>query len=147
MRNPYSRLLSCYLHRIRGSENSKSAKQLKRKMGIPTVDGLSFADFVKFVCAQEPKEMESHWRVQYDETLAQLIKFDFVGKQESLMSDINEMIMLLHDVEPQLKEENASPMRTGAREKLGEYYTDGLLELVAQAYKLDFEYFNYSYEL
>ncbi|GGY76342.1 sulfotransferase family 2 domain-containing protein [Marinobacter zhanjiangensis] len=147
VRNPYSRLLSCYLHRIKGDENSNSAKLLKNAMNIKTTKEIGFSDFVRFVCSQSPKDMDSHWRVQYDETLAKLVSFDFIGKQETLMSDISSMIALIYGVQPELNNENASPMRTGAKEKLRIYYTEELQIAVAEAYMNDFEYFNYSYDI
>ena len=150
VRNPYTRLLSCYLHRIVGQPSSKSARVLRSQMKIKDISMVSFSDFICFICGQDSPDMESHWRVQYDEALGAVTDFDFVGKLEYLATDIRAMLGLLYGTCEGFgldDKENKSPMVTGASSKLHRYYTDNLVSLVAKRYKMDFYSFGYSFEL
>ncbi|UYG01955.1 sulfotransferase family protein [Halomonas sp. LR3S48] len=150
VRNPYSRLLSCYLHRIVGQKNSRSAKWLARYMKRSDISNLSFEEFITVICSQNSFDMESHWRVQYDEALCSYFNFNFIGKQETLKKDVKLMLDLLyeeHERPKAFEDINESPMSTGATNKLREYYTDALMSKVVDRYKNDFHFFGYEEEL
>ena len=150
VRNPYTRLLSCYLHRIIGQPKSRSAKQLTAQMNRTDITDITFEEFIKFICQQQSKEMESHWRVQYDEVLGGEVKFDFIGKQENLTDDIKSLLKYLYGSNEYINVDNStneSPQSTSASDKLNKYYTNELIDLVRTRYQNDFEYFGYSLEL
>ena len=149
VRDPFSRLLSCYLHRIIARPDSASAKHLRQVSGLgrnPT-----FEQFVRVVCAQPSNKMERHWRVHADEVLIDLVDLDFVGRIERTRQDLEGLLLHLFGRqafdERALNEINASPMKTNANERFEEYYSDRLVEAVVERYQRDFETFGYSTEL
>ena len=152
VRNPYTRLLSCYLHRIVGMPEMNPSKKalIKRVRGIDPAR-LSFADFVAIVADMENRQMERHWAVQHDAVLYPLIAYDFIGRQESLVEDLVKLEALLFGKpvfdRAALGSVNKAQMTTGAAAKLSEHYTDRLAARVAERYALDFDTFGYSRDL
>jgi hypothetical protein len=82
--------------------------------------------------------MEMHWRVQSSEIYYPVLKMDFIGKVENLMSDLQKLSTFLFQEQcfdlKDLKEINASPMSTGASNLMHEYYTDQLQEIVYERF-------------
>lgn len=76
LRCPFRRLASCYLDKIVDGERHllnlfpAPVYYLHRAFGRQAlarkVQSLSFADFVRRIAAQEPRDMDSHWRPQSD---------------------------------------------------------------------------------
>lgn len=149
VRNPYSRLLSCYLHRIIGTPNSNPTKKaLSALVGKEKVPELTFGEFVNLICDQENREMERHYALQHDTVMYPLVRYDFIGKVETLHDDLLKMESLLFK-KPRfdrkaLVEENRAPMQTNSNSKILKYYTDEIAAKVAERYRLDFETFGYS---
>ena len=154
VRNPYARLLSCYLHRIIGDRRmNPSRKALFKglKIGMDSARMPSFQDFIEFISDQDTLQMERHWVVQHDCILYSLIDYDFIGRQENLIDDLLRLERLLFGNErfdrSLLGSLNCGPMITGANGKLRDYYDERLMARVADRYKVDFEVFGYSTEL
>lgn len=152
VRNPYSRLLSCYLHRIVGSTKMNPSKRaLYRRFKGPKSEKISFKTFIDIISDQENVQMERHWAVQHDTTLYPLVKFDFIGKQEQLHDDLLAIEQLVFGKKvfdrSKLSSVNKAPMQTGSSKKLRAYYTDRIASKVAERYKIDFETFDYSTDL
>lgn len=146
VRNPYARLLSCYLHRVVGDLKSASNKVLSKYTGGRIGSDVSFEEFVKIVCSQETASQEAHWRVQSEDIYFHLIpKFDCIGKVENLETDICKMLTLLTGKSVQISlDVDKSPATTKASIKLREYYTEDLRKIVFDRYRLDFDNFGYS---
>ena len=145
VRNPFTRLLSCYLHRIVAKPDSPSARHFRTASGDTGTP--SFERFVTVVCGQSSLEMERHWRVQSDEILADVVPIDFIGRFENLRSDLERLSQFLYGRQAfdakALDRVNASPMQTGAQSRIGEFYTDDLAALVVRRFRRDFELFGY----
>lgn len=154
VRNPYARLLSCYLHRIVANPASPSARQLARLTKGRTGADVSFSEFVDCICDQPSIEMERHWRVQYDCVLFPLVEWSFVGRVERLMDDLETLFEMMTSRTGRLcsMQEgaislNASPMRTNASTQIAKYITPKVQQKIASRFKADFETFGYDYEL
>jgi hypothetical protein len=152
VRNPYARLLSCYLHRVIGTPNANPTKKaLKRRLGGTKVTDLSFEQFIDRICHQKNAQMERHYALQHDVAMYPLINYAFIGKVETLHDDLLKMEDLLFGKEvfdrKALATENRAPMQTGSNTKIRQYYTDALAAKVAERYALDFETFGYSTDL
>jgi hypothetical protein len=145
VRNPFSRLLSCYLHRIVGAPESPSARLFARVSGGTSVP--SFEEFIKVVCDQRSRDMDRHWRVQSDEVLADVVGLDFVGKFENLNNDLCSLEQYLFGRKAfdrsTLKEFNASPASTGSDGRVQGYYDVDLVKRVVERFERDFELFGY----
>lgn len=147
VRNPFSRLLSCYLHRIKEEPESPSAKNIKRFTRNRFDATLCFADFIRIVCDQESVEQDSHWRVQADEVFYHLIQdWTFIGRVERIREDLPRLMAVLgaECLEPGAELQDSSPSVTKASERLTEFYTPELQKRVVERYKADFESFSYS---
>lgn len=147
VRNPFSRLLSCYLHRIKGTPESPSVKNIKRFTRNRFDASLSFADFVQIVCDQKSIQQDSHWRVQSDEVFYDLIpRWSFIGRVERINEDLPRLMALLDPNSPILtsKLNDYSPSITRASSKLADFYTPELERMVVARYKADFDNFGYS---
>lgn len=144
VRNPYARLLSCYLDRVL-DKRSVASREVQSKIGKTDI---SFREFCVMACGQESRNQNDHWRRQCDDILLDRIDYDFIGKFERLEEDMRQVsVDIFGDVLPEMelkKDRNHSPSRTNAQSKLMEYYTDDLKELVYDSYRDDFLKFSYS---
>lgn len=153
VRNPYSRLLSCYLHRVigEGEKVNPTRKALGKLVGGSNVSKLSFGAFIDLICDQENREMERHYALQHDMILCPFVKYDLIGRVENLQDDLLKMESLLFK-KPLFNREalvkvNRAPMQTNSSSKLRQYYTDEIATKVAERYRLDFEFLGYSTDL
>jgi hypothetical protein len=148
VRNPYSRLLSCYLDRIVPAD-SLPYRQLivaqKRTVG----DAVTFEEFIRTIVAQRPFQQNNHWRVQVHEICHSVIPMDYVGKQEQFADAMRHIWARIAPKvpAPDFTAENKSPSVTSAESRLAEFYTPELIDLVRTAYAEDFAVFGYSTDI
>ena len=76
VRNPYSRILSCYLDRIQDPK-SKAYRNINALL-VEDPREISFGQFLRAISSQHPIEMDSHWRPQVFESTIDLIKLNKV---------------------------------------------------------------------
>ncbi|MCO7227699.1 sulfotransferase family protein [Halomonas sp. CnH100-B] len=146
VRNPYSRLLSCYLDRI-VPKQSAPYRELIRYLNKEIGYDFSFDEFVKAICLQSDFEQNNHWRVQYTDVMYEYVNYNFIGKQESFSED---MRCVWNNIYPKLPvpdfgSKNLSPSKTNSSQRVSEYWTDELRSLVSLRYKKDFKTFGYDY--
>jgi hypothetical protein len=105
---------------------------------------ISFKDFVRSVIRQPITFMDPHWKIQYYQTLQELINYDFIGKFENFNKDF---LKVLHKIVPDDSKMyilNIQGHKTGANNKIKEFYTEEIRDMVYTKYKVDFEQFGYS---
>ncbi|WP_323844037.1 sulfotransferase family protein [Microbulbifer magnicolonia] len=148
VRNPFSRLLSCYLDRI-VPKKSAPYRQLIKLLGKEVGDDISFESFVLGICDQSPYEMNNHWRLQVDEVCYSHINFDYIGRVESFAQDMaNVWPKIAGNFESEsLGEENKAPSITKSNSRLVDYYSERLVSSVVDKFSRDFEVFGYSMDL
>ena len=144
VRNPYSRLLSCYLHRIAGTERMNPSKRVLKR-------AVRHNRFPRHVVCALHRPRYRHGRARHGAALGGAARHDHVSGGE----------IRLHRQagDPGLRPEgardaslarpafdwanmeavNKAPMRTSATEKLRQYYSDVLMQRVADRYRIDFE--------
>jgi hypothetical protein len=144
VRNPYTRLLSCYLDRIQ-RKAGLAYRQLIRNMNKSVGDDVTFEEFIVFVCAQPPYEQNLHWRLQTAEICHDTIAYDLIGKQETFSESMSTVWASICPDEPtpSFIDSNKSPSRTSAHQRILDFYTPDLLNLVRTAYADDFKTFCY----
>lgn len=144
VRNPFSRLLSCYLDRI-ANGGTRPYRELLMAMGKEADYSPSFEEFINTICEQTAFKQNNHWRVQYDDTLSNVIDYHAVGKQEDFQSDFTKIFDRIFGEAPVKGSlsTNASPSKTSANEKLDKFWTDELRERVRDVFAADFRSFNY----
>ena len=145
VRNPYSRLLSCYLDRVQ-KKHTRAHKIVAGYMGKHR-ESMERLDFGRFVRALPDILLEDqHWRPQAVETAIDYIEYDFIGRFESLEADTNRMMETYY---PDFKDRLSfdSPARNRSEAKLFDYYEPELIEIVAHCFSCDFDRFSYDKDL
>ncbi|MFC6632380.1 sulfotransferase family protein [Microbulbifer taiwanensis] len=142
-RNPYARLLSAYLDKIKpGTFQTKGLIDFLGSEKYSISKQFSFDEFVNIVCDQPISEMNMHWRVQYYQTYQDTISYDFLGKMENFENDFIEVFRRINaDHGCFAASERAHS--TDASELLSKYYTPQLIKMVEEKFTKDFEFFGY----
>lgn len=115
VRNPWDRLTSGYLNKIvtvQGLENSSSpgkeiVEQVYCSQGLkPDFEkAITFRQFAEYVSSHPDQDLDGHWRSQI--SFMGDVKFDFIGKFESIETDFEQMQRKL-DLEVDLPWSNKS---------------------------------------
>lgn len=144
VRNPYSRLLSCYLDRI-VPKKSTPYKELVRYLGKDIGYEVSFQEFIEAICKQSIYEQNNHWRVQYYDTMSDIVDYSFIGKQESFAEHMSIVWSKVYPnlALPNFDSTNSSPSRTSSEKKIDIYWDSYLINIVNEKYRMDFEHFDY----
>lgn len=149
VRNPYSRILSCYLHRIVAEPESPSNKTLMKMTEGRVGADVSFDEFVEIICGQSSYEQEAHWRCQSEDICFDSVSYDLVGKLENLQSDLLSCVEMLYGKRGKewflnSQKKDASEMKTGASELVKQYYNNFTMNKVRKRFSVDFSNFKYS---
>lgn len=146
-RNPYTRLLSAYIDKIKSNKPEKRfiLQALGRDSNQLEQD-IIFEDFVYAISRQEIIEMNPHWRIQYYQTFQENISYDFIGKIENFSEDIK---IVLKTINPNYQQFMTTEKRhaTNANQLLKTYFTPSLVKLVQQIYEKDFIFFGYDFDM
>lgn len=140
VRNPYSRLLSCYLDKFSHAKVNTTA--LGKRLGAE--QPVDFAGFVQRVCEQSAEQMDPHWRIQYSNIYCDRIRYDRLVKFENYEEEFGAVMQRFfgrNEMRNVRKGKHRSEM------KLSDYYTPALARAVREKYAIDFETFGYSPEL
>ena len=145
VRNPYTRIASAYIHKIRGNRRPKksvlrfygySAAQLERPV--------SFAEFVAYLEAETPARLDPHWAPQVALLPVPLTWLDFVGHQESFESDMQQVLQRIFGTGERLRRVRRHYLESGSGAHLDALYTPELIERITRLYHDDFMAFGYS---
>lgn len=143
VRNPYDRLLSCYLDKI--SSGSHQKKKVLKALGYNEADltrTVSFEQFVEVVAQQSVEEMDNHWRLQCAQVMADVIPYDFIGRFENFVEDFTFVgQQLCPEFDSYYVE--SRPHETAACSKRDAHYTPKLKRMIAEIYARDFCRFGY----
>ena len=151
MRNPWDRLVSCYLDKIRPPEGPDPPTF---RRGIPRTfepyglfrGGMPFGDFVRAVASIPDAEADAHFRSQhcFFADGARDLTIDRIGRFEDVPGVFHELLQRLGIAEFALPHDK----RTKARQHASAYYGDDdlLIELVATRYATDVARFGYRFE-
>lgn len=156
VRNPFSRIVSRYLHLtyffkereitqnlglVLGGWAERNFNDFFKVMNLDKrEDNFTFSNFVRFAM----KTHDDHWMVQFE-----LLKkysninvedFNFIGKVEKLQQDFNTVCDKISIPRQQLPHTNKTQHK-----HYTEYYNDDTREIVATKYAKDIEYFDYTF--
>ena len=138
VRNPYARLLSCYLSKF----TVMPKRHLRKRLGVN--DSLSFPEFVEKVCAQTPEEMDPHWRIQYFNIFCDRLKYDQFVKFENYEAEFGALMLRFFG---RADIHNVRKGAQKAEQKVAIFYAPVHAKMIREKYAIDFETFGYSTEL
>ncbi len=142
VRNPFTRLLSCYKEKIEAPSFAK--KRLCEKLGLDRDYPLSLLEFLRAIQTIPDEQDDNHWRPQYRNLLIGLVPVNFVGYIEHFEPHFAEVSKRLNLAGP-IQERR--PHKTNASKSLHEVFTPEAIDLVLAKYRPDFELFGYSTRL
>lgn len=139
VRDPYSRLLSCYLEKVK---RKNQCIWLLYKFTPSLGENISFQEFVDTIELMTPFQMDSHWRIQKKQIFYDDIEFDFIGRFEKFDEDFAYVKQKLFiDVDLSLRRDSH---KVDTFTQLDSYYDADNLDKVLDIYKEDFVTFNYA---
>lgn len=140
VRNPYSRILSCYLDKIIGDQKERNIRL--PKLGFKSTDVISFEEFLLAVKSHLTEDI--HWMPQTILLSSKKINLSFIGKIENFEEDFSFVLSSLN-IETNIK--NYRPHSVSADTKLKEYLNEKTISLIKEIYYDDFVNYGYSFEL
>jgi len=147
VRNPFTRILSCYLDKMEGGHPHK--RVVLSLLGRPAEDlsqPVSFEEFLDAIATQHISEMQDHWFIQWYHLGEGRLPFDIIGRFETFPRDFGEILERIGiDVTTYYAQEVRNV--TNAGRLLEQYYDKRLAELVRRIYAVDFEHFGYPRDL
>lgn len=141
VRNPYVRLLSAYLNKLR-PDNPIATRFCRRYFLDPDqIELLSFRQLLEVIATEHPRRVDPHFRAQYINTLIFHVDFEFIGAVE----EMGMVAGYLAGYDTELVDwiDHA----TGAAEQLERYYDDNAVDLVRRIFAEDFDIFGYSRDI
>ena len=104
-------------------------------------EDVTLGQFLDVVSAQDSRDQDPHWRRQADHLGLGLVPYDAVIHLEDLDASWGRIAELTST--PGLQEEFFCRNSTGARNRMGEYYTPELLAQVVEIYARDYDELDY----
>ncbi len=154
VRNPYTRILSAFLSKMRWEE-SPYKKKIAPILNIDANSKITFQQFVYAVSQQSDYEMDPHWRPQTIQLFQDLVTYDFIGLFENFERDLHKALDYIalnknnqnYLAESQTENINMKGRKTSANNKLEDFYDSEIQSLVKNIYQKDFLNFGYSFDL
>lgn len=143
VRNPYTRILSCYLDKM--VSNSWERNRLAPKLGFNNGEVPSFPDFLETVAAQAEGERDIHWSTQTYLLRPNIVNYSFIGRFEIFASDFGKLADHLGISE--YADMKSKPHATNASDNLKSHYSEKEAELVQAIYEADFRNFGYGRDI
>jgi chondroitin 4-sulfotransferase 11 len=141
VRNPWDRLVSCYLQKAGpGARENTVARRLDR-LGV--AEG-GFRAFAEVVCAIPDERANPHFRSQHvGLTFDDRLLPDFVGRFENLEGDFAPVAAKI--AAPNLRLSHLTPLPRREQRHYRDFYDDELACAVGERYRRDVELFRYSF--
>lgn len=137
-RNPFSRILSCYLDRIVGRDESYFL--LKRRIGFSGERTPAFREFLEMLGEPGVLDLDTHWKPQHRNIAVGYYDYSFIGHFEDLTTEFPALLARLYDGKAKLGEIRPG---TSATRQLATYFDDRTAALVGDLYADDFAMFGY----
>jgi hypothetical protein len=132
VRNPFERIVSCYLDKVVANPT-----YWKKQIGT---SGSSFKEFLAAIRDTPPGRRDVHTALMADICFPRQMSFDFIVRHETFASDLEGVRWRLGLGEYQLPR----PRRDQeSRAKIGEFIGPQEADLIRKIYARDFEAFNY----
>ena len=137
-RNPFTRILSCYLDRIVGRDESYFV--LKKRVGAGGDFAPDFPAFLEMLGEPGVLDLDTHWKPQHRNIAVDYFPYRFIGHFEDFATEFPALLAWLYRGNEKLGEVRPG---TSATSQLAAYYDDQATRLVRDLYRRDFELFGY----
>lgn len=138
VRNPYVRILSSYLNKVRkGSGDRSFWEKFTIHFNLPEDADLSFLDFLELIETEDPVLLDWHLCPQTVNLLYPIAPIDFLGRLE----EMDQCASWLEDRGVQLQ--SHTPHQTNAQEQVREFYRNKERKIVLRYFEKDFELYGY----
>jgi hypothetical protein len=141
-RNPYTRVLSAYLDRIVGRDESYYV--LQRKVGFPDAAEVTFPKFLEMLEDEAILDLDTHWKPQHRNIGHGYYDFSFIGRFESFSTEFPEVLRRIYGRKAVLGDVRAG---TEAGTQVAKYCRADTAARVRRLYAKDFELFGYGEDL
>ena len=142
VRNPWSRLLSCWLNKIvlegKGVPGLEGCRYYRKLLSLHQSKYHTFADFIRCLNNDNNLYADKHWSPL--QSLIKMDSVDFIGKLENLQADFNIICDKIGIPQQQLPHKNKTKHK-----HYTEYYDDETKQIVWKRYSKDIEYFGYEF--
>jgi hypothetical protein len=140
VRNPYSRIASCYFDKM--LQPSPQRSFFAHNAGLDPEEPISFSTFLEKL-AELPRELDdTHWARQSVNTGVRFLELTHIGKVETLDEDLPRILASIDGAAVALA--NSAPHATGASDRLRALFGPREEELVNRIYQADFTLFGYA---
>ncbi|CDF38105.1 Carbohydrate sulfotransferase [Chondrus crispus] len=158
VREPYARLLSCYMDKFRNTDPEYVRAEYRtflaalkgwtfaRDVDVERDPRLTFAHFVQAVADMPVQDMNAHWMPQTAYCAIGVLPYDFVGRMENLKQDVDYVFRRLGRVGNRFPTQNQIGFPpSGASPTLAdELYDNDLRAKVRAIYEPDFRILRYT---
>ena len=145
VRNPYLRILSCYLNKLHGRTAIADTSMISaaKRVGFVEGKGLDFTTFLRNVSEQEPRNMNGHWCPQSNLILPEKIRYNAIIRLESFNEDFRALLKIL---DSRYTDFDRVYNSTSSEKRIDKFYTSEAVDLARNIYSEDFSEFDYSTE-
>lgn len=140
VRNPYTRLISCYKNKILNPK-ANVRENFLAKLQWKEQEAPTFLQFVTQLSNPEILLADSHWKPQYILIMTELVTLDFIGKIEHFNEDIVIILDRLGVNNHDLRQQALVPQNK-TEASLTQLNPESV-QIINQIYSDDFSYFNY----
>lgn len=149
VRNPWDRLVSCYRDKMAGEADGFTRCTIRPGVADclarfkAFVAGMSFEEFAMAVASIPDTEADAHFRSQHTFVTNETgeVAIDFVGRYESLLSDLAHVQHCTGMPDIRLPRLQAAPGRVSYRD----YYTSKTRDTIAERFREDIALFEYEF--
>ena len=146
VRNPYARTASAYVDKIRSTPAAYLVRKIRKaaaEQGVPLSNPITFAQFVSVASRQNLEEMDAHYRPQYYEGGFAIIKYDFIGRMETMPRDLIYILERIKAPEAIIKQAPERKNAAGSSLSLWETVPSEVQRLFLSTFDIDFEILQY----
>ena len=158
VRNPYSRILSAYLNKIKpfAYDNATVDRDsyfhmvfqvidAYRKFACPNYNVVSFSCFLRWIeLSEDPLVHNEHWIPQTSILGQGDVTFDYIGKLENILTDAPILLSLMGCNIPFPSQQAVAFPPTHASTLIQNYYSQDEYDAVRRIYAQDFDHLGYN---
>jgi hypothetical protein len=137
VRNPFDRLLSCYLDKV----YNEASLERRFQIALGKTGPVSFREFIDVICDEPDDAMEPHYAPQAQVTCQDVVRYDYAGRFEALEKDLATACELMGvNITPYMARIDAH--KTG--EKPYGWLEPDLVKKIKSKFAIDFDTFKYA---